>query len=107
MNKQLKITVCIVMVAAVTLMVICLSHYLNLGKQLHAYEQQLSESRKHWEAIAEEKETLQADLKEKQDNLKEARLSMEEATEKAEELRTEIVQLKQEIEKLKRDNPDK
>lgn len=103
MNKRLNILLCLVMAAAVTLMLICLLQYLNLGKDLRLQEKQLSESRASWEKIAEEKETLQAELKKIKEDLKEAELSYSEFTEKITKLTEENESLQKEIDRLKKE----
>ncbi len=105
MNKQLRCFIWAVMAIAVLLIVNCSLNYLNLGQDLRSCEQQLAESREHWEKIAEEKEALQADLKTKQDELREARLSLDEATERAKELKDEITQLQNELKSLQQNKP--
>ena len=101
MNKPLRITVCIVMAAALALMGFCTLNYLNLGKELRSCEAQLAESRTTWETIAAEKEALQTDLKAKQKELSIARLELDSATEDAKKIRAEIETLRTEIETLK------
>ncbi len=101
MNKHLKITVCIVMATAFTLIGCCVLNYINLGEELHSFEARLSESRNTWESIAAEKEKLQDELKAKQKELNIARLELDSATADAVKIRTEIENLKSEIEALK------
>ncbi len=102
MNKSLRITVCIVMAAAIALMGFCILNYMNLGKELRSCESQLAESRIAWETIAADKEALQADLKAKQKELSIAQLELDSATEDAEKIRAEIETLRDEIEVLKK-----
>ncbi len=104
MTKHLRITVYIVMAAAIALIAFCTLNYLNLGKELRSCETQLAESRTVWETIAAEKETLQADLKAKQKELNIAQLELDTATADAEKIRSEIEQLRNEIGTLKQGN---
>lgn len=101
MSKSMKLWLCIVMIAAIALMSVCMADYLSLSRNLRTVQVQLSESRAVWEQIAADKEELQKELKSKKNELKEAQLSLSEANEKAEELKTEIETLKKEIEVLK------
>jgi len=101
MTKSLKIMLCVVMALALAVIAVCSLRYLNLSRDYAACEKELAESRKIWESIAAEKETLQVDLKAKQNDLKVAQLSLEENTARAEELRTDIEKLKADIEQLK------
>lgn len=103
MNKSLRITVYIVMAAALALIVFCSLNYLNLGKELRSCESALAESRAKWETIAAEKESLQVDLKAKQKELNIARLELDSAVGDAEQVRAEIEQLRTEIEALKQE----
>lgn len=100
-NKHLRFTVCIVMAAALALMVFCTLNYMNLGKELRSCEAQLAESRTKWETIAAEKEALQEDLQAKQKELNIAQLELDSATEDAAKIREEIEQLRTDIEALK------
>ena len=102
MNKQMKLILCLVMISAVVLMLLCSVHYVQLGRELAGYEKQLQESRARWESIAAEKETLQAELKKKKEELKEAELSLSESEERAEKLKSEISSLQNDIEDLKK-----
>ena len=43
MNKHLRITVYIVMAAAIAMVALCSLNYINLGKKLHSVEEQLAE----------------------------------------------------------------
>ena len=104
MNKSLRITVYIVMAAALAMMIFCTLNYLNIGKELRSCEKRLAESRTAWETIAAEKESLQDDLKARQKELNIARLELDNATEDAEKIRAEIEQLRTEIEALKQGN---
>ena len=102
MNKQMKIILCTVMIAAVVLVCICSLRYLRLGKELRSYSTVLAESRANWERIAAEKEPFQTELKEKQTELNRAELSYSELTEKTEKLKAEIDTLKADIESLQK-----
>lgn len=101
MNKSLRMTVYIVMAAALALMVFSAINYIHIGKELRSCEVQLAESRTVWETTAAEKESLQADLKGKQNELSIARLELDSATEETEKIRAEIETLRSEIEALK------
>ena len=102
MTNRLKMILCRVMAAAVTLVLICLFQYLNMGKDLRLREKQLSESRASWEKIAEEKEALQTDLKKMMEDLMEAELSYSEYSEKIIKLQEENESLRNEIDRLKK-----
>ena len=102
MNKQIKIILCLVMISAIILMLLCSLHFVQLGRELAGNEKQLQESRAKWERIAADKEALQTELKEKQEELKEAELSLSESKEKAEKLRSEIESLQNDINALKK-----
>ena len=102
MTNRLKMILCLVMAAAVTLVLICLFQYLNMGKDLRLREKQLSESRASWEKIAEEKEALQTDLKKMMEDLMEAELSYSEYSEKIIKLQEENESLRNEIDRLKK-----
>lgn len=101
MSKSMKLWLCIVMIAAIALMSLCMADYLSLSRNLRTVQDQLSESRAVWERIAADKEELQKELKSKKNELKEAQLSLSEANEKAEELKSDIETLKKEIKVLK------
>ncbi len=102
MNKQMKIILCAVMIAAVVLVSVCGLRYLRLGRELRFHSSVLAESRANWERIAAEKEPFQTELKEKQTELNRAELSYSELTEKADKLKTEIDTLKADIESLQK-----
>ena len=102
MNKQLKAIICIVMIAAIVLIVLCGMNYAVLGKEFHSLSLQLSESREKWETIAAEKEALQIDLNEKQKKLKSTQRTLEDKTNEAEEIRSEIENLRSQIETMKK-----
>ena len=101
MTKQLKPYILIVMLAAVLLIVFCLSEYISLGRRLSSLYSQLDESTEKWSRTAAEKETLQVDLKAKQKELNIAQLDLNELTEDADAIKAEIEQLRSEIEILK------
>ncbi len=101
MSKSTKFFLFVVMIAAVALVVCCGLRYLDLGRQLHSFEEQLSESRKSWENIASEKEALQQELEEKTGQLRNAELSLPELEQKAENLKKDIASLQEEISQLK------
>lgn len=103
MNKHLRITVYIVMAAAIAMIALCSMNYINLGKKLHSFEEQLAQSRMAWETTAAEKEKLQDELKAKQKKLNIAQLELDNSNREAETIRAEIEQLKAEIEALKQD----
>lgn len=42
MNKHLRITVYIVMAAAIAMIALCSMNYIILGKKLHSFEEQLA-----------------------------------------------------------------
>ncbi len=101
MNKTLKITLWVVMVAAVVLMLFCGLHYTSLSRQFRETDAQHTASMEKWQAIAAEKETLEEELDTKNTELNRAKLDLEEYTSRAEELRKDIDTLQAEIEDLK------
>ena len=100
MSKTLKIPLCLVLVASLTLIALCTLNYLSLGRELSSCRLQLAESREKWKGIAAEKEALQEDLKAVQKKLNIANLELEKSTADAEEIKTEIEQLRKEIDEL-------
>lgn len=100
MKKSLVLSLWAAALAAVLLMVLFTSDYLNSRNELNLTKTQLAESRKTWENTAAEKEKLQDQLKQIRDDVKEADLSLRESTERAEELRAEIETLKKDIDRL-------
>lgn len=101
MTKQMKPVIMIVMLAAVLLIVFCMSDYISLGRQLSTLQTQLNESMEKWQKTAAEKELLQDDLKAKQKELNIARLELNDLAKDAEEIRAEIEQLRSEIDVLR------
>ena len=90
----------LVAAAAVCLVVVLSFRFFDMGRQYAEKESQLFESRKTWETIASDKESLQVELNALQSDLKEAELSLSEAQERSANLRSDIRTLKQEIESL-------
>ena len=101
MIKQLKPVIIIVMLAAVLLIVFCISDYISLGRQLSSLHSQLDESMEKWQKTAAEKELLQTDLNAKQKELNIACLELNDLSKDAEEIRAEIEQLRSEIDILR------
>ena len=101
MSKFQKAALCVVMAAAIGLILFLQIGYHRDSAKLASLREELTTSRASWEAIAEEKEELLDKLDEANDALREAQLTLEESTARAEELQKEIDTLKQEIEALK------
>ena len=100
MSGTMKYILCVTMAAA-----IALTGFLGAGlagdqRRVNELSRELQESRARWEATAEKKEALQAELKKVTEDLKEARLTLEESVTRAEELRQDIAELEREIAEL-------
>ena len=102
MSRGMKAILLGTMIAAILLAVFLGEGLARDWQRAAALEKEVSESRARWEAIAEKKEALQAELKTVTENLKEARLTAEESETRAEELQEEIASLEAEIAALKR-----
>ncbi len=100
-SRGLLIALVLAAVMAMVLMAVLGIGCLRDNRSLEAKTRELEESRKTWERIAAEKETLQEELGVVTDQLKEARLTLEESTTRAEELREENSALEKEIEALR------
>ena len=98
MNNLFK---CLVMFAALALIIFCVVQYNQMGIQLHDVKLQLAESMEKWETTAAEKEALQEKLKAIQKELNIAQLEYSQSVEDAEKIRAEIEQYRIEIDSLK------
>ncbi len=96
-TKNERLVLCIVLVLACTLTGVLYTSLFSSRQDLQRRQSALTESRSRWEAIAAEKEELQAELKTVTNNLREARLSRSEAEARAAELNADIQALKEEI----------
>ena len=105
MNRSGKILLLAVMAAAVLVSCALWGDVLRDAGELKKLTAALTESRAAWEATAEAKEALQAELKTAEDELKEAKLTLRESTERAETLEKEIKVLEEEIAALKGEKP--
>lgn len=101
MNKQLKIILCIVLVIAVTLMILCGLHLADLRAQLRDTGVQLAESRNTWESIDSDKRLIQDELKGIRDELKEANQTITEWADQSVSIQAEIDELRSQIDALK------
>ena len=101
MNKQLKIILCIVLVIAVTLMILCGLHLADLRAQLRDTGVQLSESRNTCESIDSHKRLIQDELKGIRDELKEANQTITEWADQSVSIQAEIDELRSQIDALK------
>ena len=101
MNKQLKIILCIVLLIAVTLMILCGLHLADLRTQLRDTGAQLTESRNTWESIDSEKRLIQDELKGIRDELKEANQTITEWADQSVSIQAEIDELRSQIDALK------
>ena len=75
-SKQSIIIMSVCLLVAVVLAVTLFVQRSSLNAQVAQLTTDLSASRTEWEAVAAEKETLQAQLTEKENALKEAQLSL-------------------------------
>ena len=100
MTRSMKVLCSLVLVAALVLASLLYAGLFRGFAALSSTEKELSESRAHWEKVAEEKEALQDQLAEVIASLKEADLTLSESETRAVELRADIAQLEAEIESL-------
>lgn len=101
MNKQMKVVLCVVLISAVYLMILCGLHLTDLRNQLRDTGTKLAESRNTWESIDSEKRLLQDELKGIRDELKEANQTIAEWSEQSVYIQSEIDELRTQIEALK------
>ena len=97
MSRFVKALLLLVIILALVLAGILAMDYFRDLHSLRDLQVQLAESRTTWEAIAEQKETLQEKLKSTEEALKEARLTLRESTERVDALRSDIKMLEAEI----------
>ena len=100
MSKSLKLSCALAVVASLILSGVLLMRYIGKRTALSAIEGELSSSRKHWETVAAEKESLQDTLSDIASQLREARLTIEESETRASELNAEVTQLEADIRSL-------
>ena len=100
MNRSLRAILLLVLAVAFLFTALQFADMISLNSDVRSRRAELAESRAVWEKIAEEKETLQAELKQVTNDLKEARLSLSESETRKEELKEEIQGLESEIKAL-------
>ena len=96
-TKFFRFMLCLVLLSAVVLCAVLFSQILRDRNELKALNSELTESFSHWNAVAEEKEAFQEELKDVRSELKEASVSYEESGSKVARRLEEIAQLEEEI----------
>ena len=97
MNKQMKIILCVVLVFAFALMIVCGIHYTDLRNQLRDTGEKLAQSLETWKSIDREKRLVQDELKGIRNELKEANQTITELS----DIQAEIEDLRMQIDALK------
>ncbi len=100
MSKSLKLCCALAVAASLILSGVLLMRSIGKRTALSAIEGELSVSRKHWETVAAEKESLQDTLSDITSQLREAQLTIEESETRASELNAEVTQLETDIRSL-------
>lgn len=100
MSKSLKLCCVLAVIASLLLSGVLLMRSIGKKTSLTAIEGELSVSRKHWETVAAEKESLQDTLSDITSQLREAQLTIDESETRASELNAEVAQLETDISSL-------